>query len=243
MPLKRKKSKDPAEIVFNDRWLTGEREEDNPYVTCALYFLVVLMSLLLIMVVFVSMCMVDGTSMMNTHKDRDNVLLYKFARNFKHDDVVVFDIEENNVKDRLIKRVVGVAGDELVFVKDADGVHATLYRKDAESGGGFNAVTEEFIKEPMRIDKLNVGKLAGKIAENTTEAELARCRIAVEDGFIYVMGDNRNDSRDSRYFGAVITKSVVGKEIFHFTQGSLLEKIMLVIFGGTSPGDTDKKAG
>lgn len=229
------KNKSASEIVFHDRWLTGEREEDNPYITCALYFLVVLMSLLLILVVFVSMCRVDGSSMTNSYHHNDHILMYRYPKSFQHNDVVVFDIDAGGAQpDRRIKRVVATAGDELVFVRNGDPTDpdctAILYRKDAGSND-FVAIDEPYIREPMLYSKLNVSKLQGKIAANTSEAEINRCRIPVDEGFLYVMGDNRNNSEDSRVTGAITEQSVVGKEIFHFTQGSLLEKIMRLVFG------------
>ena len=36
----------------------------------------------------------------------------------------------------------------------------------------------------------------------------------VPEGYLWVMGDNRTNSQDSRYFGAVDSKSVTGKAFF-----------------------------
>lgn len=223
-----KKNRNPEDIVFSDRRLTGERDEDNPYITCALYFLVGLMSLMLIMVVFVAMCLVDGNSMNDSYQNGDNILIYRFASDFRHDDVIVFDIKRDEKDDRLIKRVIGVGGDELLFVRNRDGnaetETMTLYRKSAGTDT-FVKLDEDYIKEPMLISHIGTKY---KVAENPSEVGKA---IPIEDGFLFVLGDNRNDSSDSRSFGVIPEKSVVGKEIFHFTQGSLLEKIMMLIFG------------
>lgn len=231
--------------IYTDRMLTGEREESNPYLTAALYFLVVLMSCMLVMVVFVSMCRVDGDSMLNSHQNKDHVLLYKFPREFSTGDVVVFDVDEGDGRGpvRLIKRVVGVAGDEILFVKrivyptegDAEEI-VDLYRR-SEGQEDFVLVEESYINGPMLASKIGVAKFQGKIAPSITDENKEKYKITVDEGFLLVLGDNRNNSRDSRYFGQIPTSYVVGKEIFHFTQGSLLEKIMLIIFNSGFKGE------
>lgn len=226
--------KTKREIPYKDRFLTGEREESNPYLTAMLYFLVGLMSVMLVMVVFVSMCRIEGDSMLNSYHDNDHILLYKFPKEFAAGDVVVFDIQENErSKERLIKRVVGTAGDELAFVqlenKDAQGCAlAALYRID-RAAGAVVRVDEPYILEPMRVDSITRGGQY-TVSPDTNWDNIEKHKMLVDEGMLYVLGDNRNDSRDSRYFGPIPESSVVGKEIFHFTQGSLLEKIMLVIF-------------
>lgn len=221
----KKKTNEPR--IYTDRFLTGERTESNPYLTALLYFLVGLMSLMLILVVFVSMCRVDGRSMEDSYHDNDHVLLYKFPDSFGHEDVIVFDVEIRGSASRLIKRVIGLPGDELLFVGNGDAVD--LYRKDAGTDN-FVRLDEDYIKEPMQAAHFDT-EFAGRYLAPDASAESAdRYRYIVDEDNLFVMGDNRNDSTDSRVFGQIPTSAVVGKEIFHFTQGSLLEKIMLVIF-------------
>lgn len=210
--------------------LTGERDESSPYITAALYFLVGLMSLMLILVVFVSMCGIDGESMMPSYRNGDNVLLYKFPTSFERGDVVVFDIEKEEGKgsERLIKRIVAIAGDDVAFVAhDTPDEHGRalvdLFRKDGGTGN-FYLVEEAFLSEPMLASKVDASKIAPKPEDAETY------KIHVDEGCLFVLGDNRNNSTDSRAFGQIPTSAVVGKEIFHFTQGSLLEKIMLILF-------------
>lgn len=226
------KKKNKAIKIFTDRMLTGERDESSPYITAALYFLVGLMSLMLILVVFVSMCGIDGESMMPSYRNGDNVLLYKFPSEFERGDVVVFDIEKEEGKgsERLIKRIVATAGDDVLFVRhptpDEHGrALVDLYRRDSGTND-FYLVEETFLSEPMLASKVN----ESKISPDTTSANAEAYKIHVDEGCLFVLGDNRNNSTDSRAFGQIPASAVVGKEIFHFTQGSLLEKIMLILF-------------
>ena len=221
----KKRTNEPR--IYADRFLTGERAESNPYLTALLYFLVGLMSLMLILVVFVSMCRVDGQSMEDSYLDNDHVLLYKFPDSFSHGDVVVFDVELRGSASRLIKRVIGLPGDELLFVRDGDSVG--LYRKDA-GADNFVRLDEAYIKEPMQTSHFDSAFAGRYLAPDATAESAEKYRYIVDEDNLFVMGDNRNDSTDSRVFGQIPASAVVGKEIFHFTQGSLLEKIMLVIF-------------
>ncbi len=221
------KNKTNEPRIYTDRFLTGERTESNPYLTALLYFLVGLMSLMLILVVFVSMCRVDGHSMEDSYRDNDHVLLYKFPDSFDHEDVIVFDVELRGSASRLIKRVIGLPGDELLFVESGGTVG--LYRKDA-GADNFVRLDEDYIKEPMQAAHFDTEFTGRYLAPDASAESAEKYRYIVDEGNLFVMGDNRNDSTDSRVFGQIPTSAVVGKEIFHFTQGSLLEKIMLVIF-------------
>ena len=90
-------------------------------------------------------------------------------------------------KDDLIKRVVGAPGDTIMFKG------SSVYLNGVE-------IEESYIMEKS----FNVGNL-----EEGVEYE-------VKEGEYFVMGDNRNHSLDSRYFGVVKKEDIIGVKVFEF---------------------------
>ncbi len=146
---------------------------------------------------------VDGPSMQSTLQNHDRLIIWKmqrtWARMTKHDfvpgrgDIIVFIkrglYEEDGSKEKqLIKRVIGLPG-ERVTVKDGK---ITIY--DTGHPDGFSP------------DKtLPYGKVI-----TTTEGNID---LIVPAGEVFVSGDNRANSLDSRYFGPVPVNDIVGKLI------------------------------
>ncbi len=128
---------------------------------------------------------VDGSSMVPTLSDRDGMLVtsYLFSEP-SPGDVVVFRKDAYNDKEPLVKRVIATEGQTV----DIDFEKGVVY-VDGE------ALDEPYIKEPTHVyyDVL--------------------FPITVERGCIFVLGDNRNGSTDSRYsvIGAVDTREVIGR--------------------------------
>ncbi len=88
----------------------------------------------------------------------------------------------------LIKRVIAVAGDTLYI----DGDTGEVYRNGM------------LLDEPY-------------LSESTPPKDLAG-EITVPEGQMFVMGDNRSDSHDSRYkdIGLVLVDNVIGTAVFRF---------------------------
>lgn len=138
---------------------------------------------------------ISGPSMESTMFQNNRVLVNKLSYRL-HDihrgDVVVFDrVTTDGVEvqhDDLIKRVIGVAGDSVSIA------------------GCVVSVNGNEIEEPY----LNDYDLAQQNLED-------RCRVPemasaiVEPGHLFVMGDNRPQSFDSRMFGTIEEDLVVGR--------------------------------
>ena len=154
--------------------------------------------LVLLSVFFVRFSGVDGSSMLPTLVDNDQVLvqLIGYDEPERGDIVVVYAPYFEN--EPLVKRVIAKGGD----VVDIDP------NTGAVSVNGEQLV-EPYISEPL----LNAGTLSYP--------------YEVPEGQVFVMGDNRNHSSDSRLaeIGSLPYENIIGKvffRIFPFTRlGSL----------------------
>ena len=136
---------------------------------------------------------IPSGSMEPTLEKGDRVLVNKVSYDL-HDvnrgDVIVFELDPDDVgadgiKD-LIKRVIGLPGD---VIETRDGV---VY------------INDEPLDEPYLAD----GTTTGSPADGQNPGIE---RQTVPDGHVYVLGDNRSNSADSRYRGPIPIDSIVGR--------------------------------
>ena len=140
-------------------------------------YVVIIILVLVVKYNIVAPIRVNGKSMNNTLKEGDIMILdiigYRTSR-LKRFDIVVVD----NGKDYLIKRVIGLPGEEIEY-KDNK-----LYVNGKEVNDKYgNGKTSDF--------KVKVGK-----------------------NKYFVLGDNRTNSLDSRYYGSFNKKKILGKTNF-----------------------------
>src|SRR5690625_986149 len=144
---------------------------------------------------FFSPIIVDGPSMMPTLHDRDQMFVNKFIyriQDIERFDIVVFHATAE--KD-FIKRVIGLPG-EHVMVKDD-----VLYIDGIE-------VKEPFLEERKR-------ELGSKpLTKDFTLESLPGSYDKIPDNYVLVLGDNRNNSTDSRTLGLISVDQIVGKASF-----------------------------
>lgn len=145
---------------------------------------------------------VDGPSMETSLQNRDRLIVTKtgktWARISRNDyipkryEIVIFnhsgDYGDSGfiAEKQLIKRVIGLPGDRVVV---KDGV-VTVFN---------NQHPEGFLIDREGPEKNAISNTTGNIDET------------IKPGELYVMGDNRENSLDSRSFGAIRSVDLVGK--------------------------------
>lgn len=128
---------------------------------------------------------VDGPSMQPTLEDSDILFVNRFMYEPENGDVIIFH-PRTNTDVAYVKRVIAVEGQEV----DIDPREGTVYVDGV-------ALEEDYIKAPL--------KSAG--TQN-------KYPMVIPADHVFVLGDNRNNSTDSRDLGAVSHKSIMGKVIF-----------------------------
>jgi signal peptidase I len=110
---------------------------------------------------------------------------YLPERSIHHGDIVAFWSPE--VADlRLVKRVIGLPGD-------------TFEMREGDVYINGSRLTEPYVVHQFPLSYLR---------------EENRAQVTIPPDSFFMMGDNRDNSRDSRYFGFVQRKALIGKPLF-----------------------------
>lgn len=144
---------------------------------------------------------VSGPSMNNTLTDGDKVISMNFCYTPKYGDIVI--VQANKLKNKntgmygepIIKRVIAIGGDTVRI----DYAGGNVYRNG-------ELVEEDYIKEPTHLHN------EGWLQDNE--------EIVVPENCVFVMGDNRNVSNDSRNLqevGFIDVDLIMGKAIVRFS--------------------------
>ena len=142
---------------------------------------------------------VDGPSMQTTLQNSDHLIVWKVSKTFANlthhhyipnrGDVIVFNehtADSGTGDKQLIKRVIARPGERVTVKNDV----VTVYNKEFPDG--------------FSPDKtLPYGKVIVSTPGNVD--------VTVKEDEVYVMGDNRTNSLDSRVFGPIKSNQIVGK--------------------------------
>ena len=137
---------------------------------------------------------VDGESMMPTLLDHERIILNKFGTDIdsiNRFDVVVFHATEER---DYIKRVIGLPGDHIEYKDD------TLY------------INGKKYDEPY-LDEYKAQMDGEPLTGDFTLEEMTGGKTVPEDQ-LFLMGDNRQNSLDSREIGTISIEEIVGKANF-----------------------------
>ena len=205
----------PADI-FEDA--TPEKNEKNESkfksILSVLYdyvevFAVSIIAVIIIFTFGVRLCRVDGNSMNNTLKNEELIIATNLFYEPKQGDIIVFHLVNNTYQQPLVKRVIATEGQTVEInmntgVIKVDGV---VYEDEyAYLEGGQYSVMKDF---DTRYYSQTTGIFAAKVPE----------------GKVFVLGDNRNNSNDSRMRSVsfVDKDTILGRAIIRIAPFTFLE--------------------
>lgn len=167
------------------------------------YLEIIVLSVCLVIALFsfsgLRLCTVDGESMENTLYHGERLVTWNLFYSPERNDIVVFHQTAENggrFEEPIVKRIIGLPGDT---------VHID-YRTWTVTVTDANGNTT-VLKEPYR-----------KIVDGNPYFG-PTATYYVEEGTVFVLGDNRNHSADSRDgdIGLVDQRRILGKVIFRLT--------------------------
>ncbi len=171
---------------------------------------VLCMALLTVVLLFTfifRMVTVSGPSMNNTFHHGDRLIISNLFYTPKTGDVVVVQDagdETGTLEGPIIKRVIATAGETVDI--DRETWKVTVTRKD----GSVDVLDEPYVNRIAYASMNHVGTTPSSLYSNYIKEYPHK----VEEGHIFVMGDNRNNSADSRLLGDIDERMILGKVYF-----------------------------
>lgn len=214
-----------AVVVALDKiiWKTGEQDSRTPpnaittLVEYSRSFLPVLLFVLVIRSFIFEPFRIPSGSMKPTLLVGDFIFVKKFSYGLRlpvtetkiietgepeRGDVVVFRLP-SDPRVNYIKRVIGLPGDEVRFERQRLTINGVAM--DLSING------ETFDGAPVYVENLD-GRIHQTLIHNPGHSKQDGIYI-VPDGQYFVMGDNRDRSKDSRFIGTIPEKYLVGEAV------------------------------
>ncbi len=184
-----------------------------------------------------SLVQVDGSSMVPTLHDGERLVVRKIAYTPQEQDVVI--VKSRALQKFVVKRVVGTPGDEIGFdnelnlmvngevqeeqyIESKQVTQGYLYNYPIvvpKSGeiADFGIIMAEQLNMQGKVSiEQNNGKIFVSGSSFVADGEfIDGVTTYTKDGY-FVLGDNRNNSADSRAFGVVAEDEIIGKATIRF---------------------------
>ena len=174
--------------------VSPEKEEGRDLYEWAQALVCSVLAVVLLFTFVIRLIGVDGHSMVPTLQDGDRLLVLNamLDNDYEYGDIVVLR-KDTFLEEPIVKRVIATEGQTV----DIDFAAGAVY-VDGQ------LLEEDYIRQPTYLE------------------EGLEFPVTVPEGSIFVMGDNRNHSSDSRSsdLGTVDTRYVIGKAVFLLFPGA-----------------------
>lgn len=169
---------------------------------------------MVLITLFARLSWVSGPSMNNTLQDKEKLVISNLFYTPKQGDIVVFHQTSDTYarfNEPIVKRVIATAGQ---YVKI-----------DYEAGKVYVSDDDTFTDDEV-LDESGYAYVSGGVWNEALRGK-SEDMFAVPEGHLFVMGDNRNNSSDSRSpaIGFVDERRVVGRVLFRITPLSKFGKV------------------
>lgn len=201
--IETEESTDDVEEKLKNRKKRSALQAVYDYLEVFCYALATMMVLFLFVFRLVT---VDGDSMRTTLTNGDKLIISNLFYTPETGDIVVINPENHGDADEpIIKRVIATEGQTV--------------RIDYENWEVFvdgQKLDEPYIRDMMAVEKQRWGK---DTPMDGTNVPKYKNEFTVGDNKVFVMGDNRNNSKDSRSreYGEMGVNRILGKVIFRLT--------------------------
>ena len=165
---------------------------------------------------------IPSGSMHPTLIEKDRLFVEKLSKPFRElqrGDVIVFYPPDEPLKKdffSIISRLTGLMCKDIAFIKRIIGMHGDKFEIKLEDDGYYVYINDKKLEEPYILSK----------------TDWMPCRddmycgpFTVPEDNYFMMGDNRGNSQDSRFWGFLPKNRVIGRAIFVFWPLNRVQKL------------------
>ena len=190
-----KKIANEATVIFPSKTQKQQKKEAKKIVHDIFEIIeliaVTLGIVLIISAFFFKHSVVTGDSMMKTLKNGEHLIISNFLYEPQFGDIVIFQLTEEQSSD----------------FKNVDGKEPLIKRVIATEGQKVKIVDGVVYVNGNELLESYIYRDGIDLVSDMEE-------IVVSEGHVFVLGDHRNNSLDSRYFGEIDNRLIIGRVVF-----------------------------